>query len=176
MCIRDRVKMVGFFTDTYQDGKQVAYTTMVSVTDMIRIQQEKSIAYDNIPGFIVKYRILPHTIVMLEASQRIDDIFDLDREHLGSIDAYSILQPESRAQMEANHENFRRGLPYEGTIRVKDRFGRDRWFQIHCACIDSIADDPVYMTVFKMCIRDRAQGRVRGKVPQPAGPLLPGGP
>ena len=142
------VKMVGFFTDTYQDGKQVAYTTMVSVTDMIRIQQEKSIAYDNIPGFIVKYRILPHTIVMLEASQRIDDIFDLDREHLGSIDAYSILQPESRAQMEANHENFRRGLPYEGTIRVKDRFGRDRWFQIHCACIDSIADDPVYMTVF----------------------------
>lgn len=142
------VKMVGFFTDTYQDGKQVAYTTMVSVTDMIQVQQEKTIAYDNIPGFIVKYRILPEAPVLLEASERLKDIFNVDMDDLGSIDPYAVLQPESRAQMQANYENFRKGLPFEGTIRLTDKFGRDRWFQIHCTCIDAIAEDPVYMTVF----------------------------
>lgn len=142
------VKMVGFFTDTYLDGKQIAYTTMVSVTDMMQIQQERTIAYDNIPGFIVKHRIMPDSIMILDASERIKDIFDLDLEHLHTIDPYSILQPESRAQMKANHPNFRKGEPFEGTIRVKDKHDRDRWFQIHCTCIDSVADDPVYMTIF----------------------------
>lgn len=115
------VKMVGFFTDTYLDGKQIAYTTMVSVTDMMQIQQERTIAYDNIPGFIVKHRIMPDSIMILDASERIKDIFDLDLEHLHTIDPYSILQPESRAQMKANHPNFRKGEPFEGTIRVKDK-------------------------------------------------------
>lgn len=115
---------------------------------MMQIQQERTIAYDNIPGFIVKHRIMPDSIMILDASERIKDIFDLDLEHLHTIDPYSILQPESRAQMEANHPNFRKGEPFEGTIRVKDKHDRDRWFQIHCTCIDSVADDPVYMTIF----------------------------
>lgn len=142
------VKMVGFFTDTYLDGKQLAYTTMVDVTDMMQSQQEKMIAYDNIPGFIVKHRILPDKVEMMEVSERIKEIFDVDMENLGNLDPYSVLQPESRAQMEANHPNFRKGTPFEGTIRARDQYGRDRWFQIHCTCIDFIAADPIYMTVF----------------------------
>ena len=142
------VKMVGFFTDARQDGKQLAYTTMVDVTDMIQIQQEKTIAYDNIPGFIVKYRVLPERLEMIEASDRITDIFDVDLSRLSALDCYSILQPESRAVLEANHPSFLRREPFEGSICVKDKYGRDRWFQIHCACIDFVADDPVYLTVF----------------------------
>lgn len=142
------VKMVGFFTDSCQDGKQLAYTTMVDVTDMIQIQQEKTIAYDNIPGFIVKYRVLQDKVVMIEASDRITDIFDVDISNLSSLDCYSILQPESRAVLEANHPSFLRREPFEGSIYVKDKYGRDRWFQIHCACIDFVADDPIYLTVF----------------------------
>ncbi|MFR6333791.1 MAG: hypothetical protein ACLUOI_36805 [Eisenbergiella sp.] len=30
------VKLVGFFTDEYIDGRQVTYATMVNVTDMLR--------------------------------------------------------------------------------------------------------------------------------------------
>lgn len=142
------VKMVGFFTDICQDGKQLAYTTMVDVTDMIQIQQEKTIAYENIPGFIVKYRILWDKAMMIEASDRITEIFDVDMGRLSSLDSYSVLRPESRAMLEANHSNFRRREPFEGSIRVKDKYGRDRWFQIHCTCIDFVADDPVYLTVF----------------------------
>lgn len=142
------VKMTGFFTDEYQDGKQMAYTTMVDVTELMQIQQEKAVAYDNIPGFIVKHRILPDKIVMADASDRITDIFNVDTDKLDSFDVYSVLEPESKAMIEANHESFRQGKPFEGTIHLRDRYDRERWFSIHCTCIDPIADDPVYLTVF----------------------------
>lgn len=142
------VKMTGFFTDEYQDGKQLAYTTMVDVTELMQIQQEKAVAYGNIPGFIVKHRILKDKIVMIDASDGITDIFDVDMENLESFDVYAALEPESRAMIEANHPNFRRGEPFEGTLRMKDRDNRERWLQIRSTCIDSIADDPVYLTVF----------------------------
>lgn len=142
------VKMVGFFTDEYQDGKQVAYTTMVSVTDLMEAQREKTIAYDNLPGFIVKYRILPDRFQMIDASDRFGDIFNVDMNNLSGTDALAILMQESRAMIEKAHSRFRKGNPFEGTIGVKDKYGKDRWFQIHSTCIDFIADDPVYLTVF----------------------------
>ena len=142
------VKMMGFITDEYQDGKQVAYTTMVNVTDLMRVQQEKAVAYENIPGFIVKYRILPEAITMVDASDRITEVFDLDMGHLDSFDVYASLAPESQDLIQANHPHFRKGEPFEGTIHTKDRYGRERWFQINCTCIDFIADDPVYLAVF----------------------------
>lgn len=142
------VKMTGFFTDEYQDGKQLAYTTMVNVTDMIQIQQEKAVAYDNIPGFIVKHRILPDTIITIDASDRIKEVFDIDLNKISSYDVYSVLTPESRALIEENHPRLRRGEPFEGTICVKDKYDKERWFRIHCTCIDAIADDPVYLVVF----------------------------
>lgn len=142
------VKLVGFFTDEYQDGKQLAYTTMVDVTNMMQVQQEKSIAYDSIPGFIVKHRILPDSIVMIDASERITDIFDINLKDILSYDPYDILQPESREMIRANHLRFRKGEPFKGTIGAVDKHGKDRWFQIQCTCIDFIADDPIYLTVF----------------------------
>ena len=142
------VKMTGFFTDEYQDGKQLAYTTMVNVSDLMRVQQEKSIAYDNIPGFIVKHRILPDKIIMIDASDRIREIFDVDLDALDSFDVYAWLRPESRAAIRANHPRFRKGEPFDETICTRDKSNRDRWFRIHSTCIDYIADDPVYLTVF----------------------------
>lgn len=142
------VKMVGFFTEEYQDGRQLAYTTMVDVTDLMQIQQEKAVAYENIPGFIVKHRILPDRIVMVDASERINDMFDLDMSRLETFDVYAWLQPESRAIIEASHSRLRRGEPFDETICLKDKYHKERWFRIHSTCIDFIASDPVYLTVF----------------------------
>ena len=142
------VKMTGFFTDEYQDGMQLAYTTMVDVTELMQIQQEKAVAYDNIQGFIVKHRILKDKIVMIGASDGITDVFNVDLDHLESFDVYAALEPESGAIIKANHPRFRKGEPFEGTLRMKDRNDRVRWFQIRSTCTDSIADDPVYLTVF----------------------------
>lgn len=142
------VKMMGFFRDEYQDGKQLAYTTKVDVTELMQAQQEKAVAYDNIPGFIVKHRILPDTICMIDASERVRDIFDLDMDKLYSFDVYAALTPESRAVIRENHARFRKGEPFDETICATDKTGKDRWFRIHSTCIDFIAADPVYLTVF----------------------------
>lgn len=142
------VKMVGFFTDEVQDGVPLAYTTMVEVTNLMQVQQERSIAYDNIPGFIIKHRILRDSIQLIDASERITEFFDLDLDHIKDFDVYSALQPESRAVIEANHPHFRKGEPYEGMIHAIDKNKKDRWFRIHCTCIDTVSGDPVYLTVF----------------------------
>lgn len=142
------VKMTGFFTDEYQDGKQLSYTTMVDVTDLMQMQQEKAVAYDNIPGFIVKHRILPESICMIDASDRITDIFNVDMDNLASFDVYAVMTPESRAVIRKNHPCFRKGKPFDETICATDKNGRECWFRIHSTCIDSIAGDPVYLTIF----------------------------
>lgn len=140
------VKITGFFTDEYQDGKQLAYATMVNVTELMQIQQEKAVTYENIPGFIVKHRVLPEGIVILDASEQITEIFDMDINDLAAFDIRSLMAPESRTIIENNHHHFRKGEPFEGTIYSKDKYGGDRWFQIHSTCIDAIADDPVFLT------------------------------
>ena len=142
------VKIVGFLTDEYIDGKQIAYTTMIDVTDLMQTQKERSIAYENIPGFIVRHRILPQGIVMLDASERIKDIFDVNMEEITAIDPLEEISEESRELIISHLPGLRRGEPLEATVRLKDKYGRDRWFHINSTCVDTISDDPVYLSMF----------------------------
>lgn len=144
------VKLVDFFTNEYQDGKQLAYTTMIDVTELLQAQRDKSVAYEHVPGFIVKYRIFPDRIMMIDASSRIKDFFDVDLNNLAAADFMGVLQPESREVIEARLPELRKreSLELDESIRVKDKNGRDCWLQLHGTCIDSIADDPVYLVVY----------------------------
>ncbi|WP_270816550.1 response regulator [Hungatella effluvii] len=142
------VKIVGFLTDEYMDGKQIAYTTMIDVTDLMQTQKERSIAYENIPGFIVRHRILPHGIVMLDASERIKDIFDVGMEDITAINPLEVLSEESRELIMSHFPGLRRGEPLEATVRIEDKHSRDRWFHIKSTCIDTISADPVYLSIF----------------------------
>ena len=141
-------KAIGFLTDEYIDGKQVAYTTMIDVTDLMQMQKERSIAYDSIPGFIIKHRILPHGIAMIDASEQIEDIFGVSPRDLTSRDPFSVLAEESRELITSRIPALRRREPLEGTIHTKDKHGHDRWFHINSTCIDMVSDDPVYLTMF----------------------------
>ena len=140
------VKLVGFFTDEYIDGRQVTYATMVNVTDMLQIQKERTIAYDNIPGFIVKYRVTPDSLLMLEASDRIGNLFDV--QDPSSTDPLRVLAPESRELMQEQFSHLRSREHFEATLHMKDKSDQDRWFQASFSCIDTIAADPVYLAVF----------------------------
>ena len=140
------VKLVGFFTDEYIDGRQVTYATMVNVTDMLQIQKERTIAYDNIPGFIVKYRVTPDSLLMLEASDRIGNLFDV--KDPSSADPLRVLAPESRELMQEQFSHLRSREHFEATLHMKDKSDQDRWFQASFSCIDTIAADPVYLAVF----------------------------
>ncbi len=144
------VKLVDFFTNEYQDGKQLAYTTMIDVTELLQAQRDKSVAYEHVPGFIVKYRILPDRIVMIDASSRIKDFFDVDLDNLSDVDFMGVLHPDSRRAVENLLPELRNreALELDESIRVKDKYGRDCWLQLHGTCIDPIADDPVYLVVY----------------------------
>ncbi|WP_343082649.1 PAS domain-containing hybrid sensor histidine kinase/response regulator [Blautia producta] len=144
------VKLVDFFTNEYQDGKQLAYTTMIDVTELLQAQQDKTVAYEHVPGFIVKYRILPDRIMMIDASSRIKDFFDVDLNNLSAADFMGVLHPDSRQAVDALLPELRNreALELDESIRVKDKYGRDCWLQLHGTCIDSIADDPVYLVVY----------------------------
>ena len=142
------VKIVGFLTDEYMDGIQIAYTTMIDVTDLVQTQKERSIAYENIPGFIVRHRILPQGIVMLDASERIKDIFDVSMEDIAAIDPLEVMSGESRELIISHFPGLRSGEPLEATIRIKDKYDRDRWFHFNSTCIDTISDDPVFLSMF----------------------------
>ena len=37
------------FADEYVNGYQVAYTVMTNIDDIVKIQREKSIAYESLP-------------------------------------------------------------------------------------------------------------------------------
>ena len=141
-------KLVGFLTDEYMDGRQIAYTTMIDVTNLMQMQKERSIAYDSIPGFIIKHRILPQSIVMLDASEQIEDIFDVSRDDIEAADPFSVLAQESRELIKSRMPVLRRREPLEATIHTRDKHGRDRWFHINGTCIDTVSDDPVYLTMF----------------------------
>ena len=54
---------------------------------------------------------------------------------------------------------------------MKDRNDRVRWFQIRSTCTDSIADDPVYLTVFIDATgRHRAEGNAKAADRAESGP------
>lgn len=142
------VKLVSFFTEDSINGYPVVYCTMTDVTNMLQVQKERTIAYDNIPGFIVKYRITPDALVILEAGDRLAELFNVNTEDLSKTDPFRALAPESRKLIHEQHPRLRNKEPFVGTVHMKDKMGQERWFQINCTCIDTIADDPIYLVVF----------------------------
>ena len=51
------IKVVGTFTKEMVDGIPVIYSVFTDITDLVQAQTEKSITYDNLPGFIAKFQI-----------------------------------------------------------------------------------------------------------------------
>ncbi|MFR4117899.1 MAG: PAS domain S-box protein, partial [Bilophila wadsworthia] len=45
------IKVVGTFTKETVDGIPVIYSVFTDITDLVQAQTEKSITYDNLPGF-----------------------------------------------------------------------------------------------------------------------------
>ena len=45
------------FADEYINGYQVAYSVLTNIDDLVRTQKEQSVTYENLPGFVAKYRI-----------------------------------------------------------------------------------------------------------------------
>ena len=65
-----------------------SYTTMADITDTMQQQIERSVTYDNLPGFVAKYRVGPDLqATLLEANAHFYSFFGVARKEEGAANA-----------------------------------------------------------------------------------------
>ena len=158
------VKVQSTFIDEYIDGYQVSYTTMTDVTELMQMKQDQVVTNDNIPGFVVKYRIEKDRISLVEANDRFVDLFGVDRRHLTEVDCLAPLSSESRDYIAERFDSMRKGEPFHFGIRAYDCNGLEIWFQLNGVCVDHINEDPVYTVIFVDITDITEQKKLREKL------------
>ena len=145
-------KIAAKFTNQQINGIGVSYTTMTDVEDIIRKQQEQMITYENLPGFIAKYRIKSDgDFILLEANDKYKDFIGIDRNDLSFSTTFtplSKLNGDSRNILEANIPRMLKSESVHFVIRSENKDGKDAWLQLNGSCIGKEEGDPVYLVVF----------------------------
>ena len=160
------IKVVGTFTKETVDGIPVIYSVFTDITDLVQAQTEKSITYDNLPGFIAKFQIragcAQERFTFLDANDRFIDFFGA----LAAGDApYSLVNWDSARNQQALNEHYpamREGKPVHFTVQAKTLQNDDAWLQLNGDCIDVIQGDPVYLFIY-IDITDITEQRVLQK-------------
>lgn len=143
------VRMTARFTDEYIDGYRVSYTAMTDVSDIMRMQQEQSVTYNNLPGFVAKYRVQKDfKFKFLDANDKFFTFFG-DKSCNGEEDPlYCDNVARNMTVFQEYKETLLAGNPVHFTAKMKDQFGHDAWLQINASCVEYQDDDPVYLVVY----------------------------
>ena len=143
------VRMAGTFTQEYIDGCQVSYTVMTDINDIMRMRMEQSVTYENLPGFVAKYRISPQLdFTLLDANDRFVAFFGNGCYQNGEDSLFRQNYQRNLAIFETYRSQFLKGEPVHFNVRMNNQHGEDAWLQINAACIDRQGGDPVYLAVF----------------------------
>lgn len=137
------VRFSAIFTEEMLDGHRVAYTVMADVSELQQTLLEQSITYNNIPGFIAKFRVVENGFEFVEANEKFTQLFGrsdylLDKQAQG----------KNRAVLEENHAAMRRGEPVNFVIQARDRDESNIWLQVSGECLDKVDGNPVYLCVY----------------------------
>ena len=136
------------FSDEYINGHQVAYSVLTNIDDLIRAQKEQSVTYENIPGFVAKYRIdQEFNFQALEGNDRFMEYFGNDAVGSGS----SLSQRNIHSNMDTLLEQKDRileGKPLHFLMNVKILKEQTLWLQVNASCIEWQDGCPVYLAVF----------------------------
>lgn len=160
-------KLVSTFTDQYINGYQVAFTTMTDVSEMVQMHTEQSITYDNIPGFVAKYRIENKKFVLLDANKKFMKFFGLDKTNFKDYVAFSRVAPDSQAIIKHNLPKMYAGESVSFIVHNYDINENPGWFQVNGACIGWEKENPIYM-IFYIDITDITELREMQKQLQEA--------
>lgn len=146
------IKVVGTFTKEMVDGIPVIYSVFTDITDLVQAQTEKSITYDNLPGFIAKFQIragcAQERFTFLDANDRFIDFFGA---RAAGDAPYSLVNWDSARNQQALNEHYpamREGKPVHFTVQAKTLQNDDAWLQLNGDCIDVIQGDPVYLFIY----------------------------
>lgn len=142
------VQISNSFADEYVDGYQVSYTVMTNIDDLVRVQKEQSVTYNNLPGFVAKFLVDGERFRFLEANDRFRDFFDCHGE-MGPEHGLSNLDcTQNRAAYGQYFPMMRRGDAVHFTLRAQDRDGCDVYLQVNADCIDWVGESPVYLVIY----------------------------
>ncbi|MBS6643035.1 MAG: response regulator [Clostridiaceae bacterium] len=142
------VKFSTSFSDEFVDGCQVAYTIITNIDDFVRMQREQSITYDNLPGFVAKFRIEEEGFHILEANNRFRDFFDCQELNWKPTGLSNLDTEKNRAVYEQNFPMMRRGESVHFSLQAKDRMGGNSWLQVNADCIGWTNGNPVYLVIY----------------------------
>lgn len=137
------VRFSAIFTEEMLEGHRVAYTVMADVSELQQTLLEQSITYNNIPGFIAKFRVVENGFEFVEANEKFTQLFGrsdylLDKQAQG----------KNRAVLAENHAAMRRGEPVNFVTQARDREGNNAWLQVSGECMDWEDNNPVYLCVY----------------------------
>ncbi len=143
------VRMAATFTDEYIDGHQVAYTVMTDISDIMQMKIEQSVTYDNLPGFVGKYRVQSGPrFTLLEANDGYVQFFGEGCWQGMEDPLYRENFAQNQAVFEAQEASFLAGEPAHFTVQMKERGGRNSFLQVNASCVDWQDGDPIYLAIF----------------------------
>ncbi len=166
------VRMTARFTDEYIDGHQVSYTAMTDISDVMRMQLEQTVTYDNLPGFVAKFKVSQSLdFTLLDANDRFYEFFG--EESLKNMD-----YPLFRHNVERNWDIFEahrsaliHGDPVHFTVQMSDRHGNDAWLQLNASCVSHQDGDPVYLVIYIDVTNETELRHMQKKLEEQAGQL-----
>ncbi len=143
------IRLNAYLTDEYVDGYQVCYSVMTDITDVMDMKLEQSVTYDNLPGFVAKFR------VSRDLDFRLQEANDQFFAFFGKDSINSMDNALFRENMERNMHVFSEhkydiihGNPVRFTVQMRDQLGNDAWLQINASCIGYQDGAPVYLAIY----------------------------
>lgn len=143
------VQITAAFVDEYIDGYQMSYTAMTDISDIMQIQKEQSITYDNLPGFVGKYLVdREFQFTLLDASDRFVGFFGEGCWKNMEDPLFADNIRRNKEVITAQKEKILAGETVHFTVRMKNQYGDDAWLQVNATCIDWRDGQPVYMALY----------------------------
>ncbi|WP_143412152.1 bifunctional diguanylate cyclase/phosphodiesterase [Arabiibacter massiliensis] len=141
------IRVVGLFTNEQVDGIPVIYATFTGVDDVVQMQRERSMTFENLPGFVARYRVTPGGIKLMWGNHRFEEFFGTIGEDVTQRLFEENLAYNAEA-IGARYEAFRQGLPATFEVEAKSCTGRKAFFTVVAECIDWKDGDPVYLVLY----------------------------
>ncbi len=141
------IRVIGMFTSELIDGAPVIYATFVNVDDVVQMERERSITYDNIPGFVARYRVAKDGLKLLFGNKQFVEFFG----PIGDASTNELLQANLQindATIGAQFERMRKGESVSFDAEALSIQGEPASFKIYADCVNRIEDDPVYLVLY----------------------------
>lgn len=141
-------KIVAKFTNEIYNGCRVSYSIIMNVDDMMQMRIDQTVTYNNIPGFIAKYRLTKEGIRLIEANDKTVDFFGLDKDNLVDYKPFSRINENSQKILEQYLPAMYRGESVHFVIQSKDKNGNYAWLQLNGECVARHGDELIYLIVY----------------------------